>query len=293
VTSSFSPYVSQPVATFLRWAMSLAFISMGKIGGKVLILIAIGIAGYGLYIATNSHLEAGVLLTAAGVFSFVLALQVSDLKDRLDWAKAENQKLAKKVSNAAQKANPAKPRKNPPKVSEPEYYIPEPPPEVDDDFDPRPEESIWVEPDPTPVKPLPLVSGIDSRKIVTRTSRAAGGYVQETWKGEHSWSPDEIGELIELYSEGDILDSIAIKMRLDKKDVVYRLTRLSFGDSGELEDLSEAPNDGKAWSKEDSNKLLEMNSAGITLNGMAKTFGRTKLAIGWRLADQRELRNIG
>jgi aspartate/methionine/tyrosine aminotransferase len=68
---------------------------------------------------------------------------------------------------------------------------------------------------------------------------------------------------------------------------------LSFGDSGELENLSEAPNDGKVWSKEDSNKLLEMNSAGITLNGMSKTFGRTKLAIGWRLADQRELRNIG
>jgi hypothetical protein len=259
----------------------------------VLILIAIGIAGYGLYIATNSQIEAGLVLMASGVFSFVLALKVSDLKDRLDWAKAENQKLAKKVSNAVQKANPAKPRKNPTEVSEPEYYIPQPPPEVEDDFDPRLEESIWVEPDPTPVKPFPLVSGNDSRKIVTRTSRAAGGYVQETWKGERSWSPDEIGELIELYSEGDILDSIAIKMRLDKKDVVYRLTRLSFGDSGELENLSEAPNDGKVWSKEDSNKLLEMNSAGITLNGMSKTFGRTKLAIGWRLADQRELRNIG
>lgn len=259
----------------------------------MLILISIGIAGYGLYIATNSHLEAGLVLTAAGVFSFVLALQVSELKDRLDWAKAENQKLTKMKSKSAPKANIAKPKKIPPEVIEPEYYIPEPPPEVDDDFDPRPEESIWVEPDSTPVKPLPLVSDIDSRKIVTRTSRAAGGYAQETWNGERSWSADEIGELIELYAEGDNLDSIAIKMRLDKKDVVYRLTRLSFGDAGELEDLSEAPNDGKAWSKEDSNKLLEMNTAGITLNGMAKTFGRTKLAIGWRLADQRELRNIG
>lgn len=50
----------------------------------MLILISIGIAGYGLFIATNSHLEAGVVMIAAGVFSFVLALQVSDLKDRLD-----------------------------------------------------------------------------------------------------------------------------------------------------------------------------------------------------------------
>jgi hypothetical protein len=60
-----------------------------------------------------------------------------------------------------------------------------------------------------------------------------------------------------------------------------------------LEDLSEAPNDGKAWNKEDSKKLLEMNTAGITLIGMAKTFGRTKLAIGWRLADQAKLNKIG
>ena len=88
------------------------------------------------------------------------------------------------------------------------------------------------------------------------------------------------------------MDSIAIKMRLDKKDVVYKLTRLNFGDAGDMEDLSEAPNDGKAWSKEDSKKLLEMNAAGITLSGMAKTFGRTKLAIGWRLVDQQKLNKL-
>ena len=258
----------------------------------MLILISIGRAGYGLFIATNSHLEAGVVLTAAGVFSFVLALQISDLKERLDWAKAENQKLVKKVAKPAPKAKLPKPKTNPPKVIEPQHYIPETPPEVGDYVELFPEESIRIDPAPAPVKASPLVPDIDPPKIVTRTSRAAGKYTQETWKGERNWSRDEVRVLIELYSESDTLDSIAIKMRIDKKDVVYKLTRLNFGASGELEDLSMAPNDGKTWNKQDSNKLLEMNSAGITLNGMAKTLGRTKLAIGWRLADQRDLRNI-
>jgi hypothetical protein len=259
----------------------------------VLILISIAIAGYGLYLATNGNLEPGIVLAAAGVFSFYLSLKISDLKDRLDWAKAENQKLAKKAEKSKLKPEAPKLPKERLEDIEPQVYVPEPPPVVDDYFETVPEESIWVEPDPAPAKHVPLEAEVDPPRIVTRTSRAAGGYTQETWKGERTWSRDEVSELIELYSDGDILDSIAIKMRLDKKDVVYKLTRLTFGDSGDLEDLSEAPNDGKAWSKQDSKKLLEMNGAGITLNGMAKTFGRTKLAIGWRLADQRELRNIG
>lgn len=261
-------------------------------GDKVLILISIAIAGYGLYLATNGNLEPGIVLTAAGAFSFYLALRISDLKDRLDWARADNQKLAKKAEKSKLKPEAPKLPKELLEDIEPQVYVPEPPP-VLDDYVPLPEESMWVDPDPAPAKPVPLEAEVDPPRIVTRTSRAAGGYTQETWKGERTWSPDEVSELIELYSDGDALDSIAIKMRLDKKDVVYKLTRLNFGDSGDLEELSEAPNDGKAWSKQDSRKLLEMNGAGITLNGMAKTFGRTKLAIGWRLADQRELRNIG
>jgi hypothetical protein len=257
----------------------------------VLILISIGIAGYGLYLATNGDLEPGIVLTAAGAFSFYLALKISDLKDRLDWAKAENQKLVKKVEKSKLKPEAPKLPKELLEDIEPRVYVPEPPPVVDD-CTPIPEESIWVDPDPVPPRQSMVVAETEPLRIVTRTSRSTGGYAQETWKGERTWSSDEVAELIELYSDGDLLDSIAIKMRLDKKDVVYKLTRLNFGDSGDLENLSEAPNDGKAWSKEDSKKLLEMNAAGITLSGMAKTFGRTKLAIGWRLADQGKLTKI-
>jgi hypothetical protein len=259
----------------------------------MLVLISIAIASSGLYIATNTHLEPGIALTASGLFSLFLALQISDLKDRLSWAKAENQKLSKKVAKHSPVADVPNVIKKSPKVADPQPYIPEPPGDFGDRVDPRPNESISVEPDPAPLSPSASVAETEPPKIVTRTSKISGGYTQETWKGERTWSSDEIAELIELYCDGDVLDSIAIKMRLDKKDVVYKLTRLNFGDSSDLEDLSEARNDGKAWSKEDSKKLLEMNTAGITLSGMAKTLGRTKLAIGWRLADQAKLNKIG
>jgi hypothetical protein len=258
----------------------------------MLVLISIAIASSGFYIAINTHLEAGMALTASGLFSLFLAIQISDLKDHLSWAKAENQKLSKKVAKPAPAADVVKVNKKSSKVTEPHHAIPEPPDDFGAYVEPRPEESISVEPDQAPLRPSAPVGDTEPQKIVTRTSKNSGGYTQETWKGERTWSSDEIDELIELYCDGDVLNSIAIKMRLDKKDVVYKLTRLNFGDSGDLEDLSEAPNDGKSWSKEDSKKLLEMNAAGITLSGMAKTFGRTKLAIGWRLADQTKLNKI-
>jgi hypothetical protein len=258
----------------------------------MLVLISIAISGSGLYIATTSHLGAGITLTTSGLFSLFMAVQISDLKDRLSWAKAENQKLAKKAAKSSSVADVPKVNKKSPKAVDPQRHIPEPPLDFDDYPESIPEEVTRVDPDPVPPRPSAEVADTEPPRIVTRTSRSTGGYAQETWKGERTWSSDEVAELIELYSDGDLLDSIAIKMRLDKKDVVYKLTRLNFGDSGDLEDISEAPNDGKAWSKEDSKKLLEMNAAGITLSGMAKTFGRTKLAIGWRLVDQQKLNKL-
>ena len=78
-------------------------------------------------------------------------------------------------------------------------------------------------------------------------------------------------------------------MRLDKKDIASRLTRLNFGEDGDLENIAQAPHDGKGWTKEDSKKLVEMNASGVSLNEMSKILGRTKLAIGWRLAEGRML----
>ena len=179
----------------------------------------------------------------------------------------------------------------------PSYLEPDPPefldPEAPDDSDYGPEEPANIEPDPESSIRAPRIRhAYHPPAVITRTSKGAGGYTQETWKGERTWLPLEIDELIELYSEGDSLESIAIKLQIDVKDVVYKLTRLNFNESGDLEDLSEAPNDGKKWSEEHSKKLLEMAVAGITLSGTARILGRTKLAIGWRLAENRKLLDI-
>lgn len=207
-------------------------------------------------------------------------------------ASAQKEKVSSKPQVRSKPKVPKPPAPEPPEYLEPEspeFLYPEAPYEVDY----GPEEPAVNEPDPFHPAPVQIPPAPDKPPvIITRTSTTAGGDTQETWTGERTWSRDEIDALIELYSDGNTLDSIALSMRLDKKDVVYKLTRLNFGDSTDLEDVSEAPNHGKSWSKQNSEKLLEMNSAGITLSGMAKTFGRTKLAIGWRLALQNQLNRI-
>ena len=287
------------------------------------VLVSIAFISFGLYVlAEGQNLMAGLGLTCAGLFVMFLGWRVSTLEERLAHESKEHKKLAQIVARQANQrpvtkspskreltatANVTKAPKAPaaskPKVLKP--IAPEPPkylepgspeflyPEAPDYVDYGPEEPAINEPDPFHPAPVQIPPAPDKPPvIITRTSSTAGGHTQETWKGERTWSPLEVDELLELYFEGDLLESIAIKLRIDKRDIVYKLTRLNFEDSGDLEDISEAPNDGKAWSDDHSKKLLEMNTAGITLSGMARILARTKLAIGWRLADQRKLLNL-
>jgi hypothetical protein len=291
-----------------------------------LIVVSIGLGVIGVwYVIDRGDLVAGLSLMVASAIAILLSRKVSALEERLDQDSKEHKKLAQMVARQANQpkqpditknpskrelkatadltkapetSEPSKPKVPKPVAPEPPKYLePESPeflyPEAPDDVDYGPEEPVLKETDlsvVTPVQSTPVPN--HPPVIITRTSTNAGGYTQETWKGERTWSPLEVDELLNLYSEGDLLESIAIKLRIDKKDVVYKLTRLNFEDSGDLEDISEAPNDGKAWSEDHSKKLIEMNIAGISLSGMAKILGRTKLAIGWRLADQRKLMSL-
>ena len=291
-----------------------------------MIVVSIGLGVIGVwYLIDRGDLVAGLSLMVASAISALLSRKVSALEERLDQESKEHKKLAQMVARLANQPKQPKIKKNPskrelkatadltkaPETSEPSKpkvpkpVAPEPPkhlepespeflyPEAPDDADYGPEDSVLKETDisvVTPVQKTPTPN--QPPMIITRTSTNAGGYTQETWKGERTWSPLEVDELLNLYSEGDLLESIAIKLRIDMKDVVYKLTRLNFEDSGDLEDISEAPNDGKAWSEDHSKKLIEMNIAGVSLSGMAKILGRTKLAIGWRLADQRKLMSL-
>jgi hypothetical protein len=260
----------------------------------MLILISITIASMGFYaIGTGESPWAGIGLVAAGMFAGVLSVKVTSLQEQLDWErKLAKQRLEKELETPkkAKKPPPKRTTKYSPPALEAQPPIdPEPaPPEPE----PEPEEAYWLEPDGTPSKPLPRVKPTETPGIITRTSQVAGGQTQETWKGERTWSSFEVDELIGFYLDGELLDSIAIKLRIDKKDVIYKLTRINFGETGDLDVTPEAPNDGRAWSDEHSNKLLEMNESGMTLSGMASILGRTKLAVGWRLAEKRKLLNV-
>ena len=259
------------------------------------VLISICIATLGFYaLGSEESPVAGIGLVAAGLFAGLLSVKVTFLQEQLDWERQQAKRLSglkpKKQTKSKKKKTPKETKApvapslqaEPP--SDPELSPPE--------LEPEPEESYWVEPDGTPSKPLPRVEPLAPPMIVTRTSQVAGGQTQETWKGERTWSSFEVEELVGFYLDGELLDSIAIKLRMDKKDVIYKLTRLNFDETGDLDVTSEAPNDGRAWSDEHSKKLLEMNEAGITLSGMASILGRTKLAIGWRLAEKRKLLNV-
>lgn len=290
------------------------------------VLVSIAFIGLGFYVlAEGQNLMAGLGLNFAGLFAMFLGWKVRNLEERLAQESKEHKKLAKLFARQTNEPRPLQiengpaekelkatadatktqktPKASKPKVPQPsapeppEYLEPESPeflyPEAPDSADFGPEEPTVNETDPFVPAPLEIPPApYQPPVIITRTAKTAGGYTQETWTGERPWSPLEVDELLELYFEGDLLESIAIKLRIDKKDVVYKLTRLNFEDPGDLEDISEAPNDGKAWSDDHSKKLLEMNTAGITLSGMARILGRTKLAIGWRLADQRKLLNL-
>lgn len=258
------------------------------------VLISITIACLGFYaLGAGESPVAGIGLVVAGIFAGLLSIKVSSLQEQLDWERKLAKQHLEKELETQKKAKKAPAKKtikdSPPTLKAQPPIDPEPaPPEPE----PEPEDSSWLEPDGTPSEPFPIVKPTDAPKIITRTSQVAGGRAQETWQGERTWAQLEVDELLELYSQGALLESIAIKLRMDKKDIVYKLTRLNFEDSGDLEDTSEAPNDGKAWSEDHSIKLIEMNIAGISLTGMAKILGRTKLAIGWRLGDQRRLNRL-
>lgn len=122
--------------------------------------------------------------------------------------------------------------------------------------------------------------------VLTRTtSIKTGKTAAELWAGERTWSPQESHELIQAYSAGLSPRAIAVRFSWDKKDVICRLTRAYFDFSGNLEDEENAINNRLRWTDEEHQELLTALEAGEGLDSMISRFGRTGLAIGWRLLD--------
>ena len=134
-----------------------------------------------------------------------------------------------------------------------------------------------------------MVAAPKQPTIVTRTTNPTINLIDD-WSEKTSWSDDELNKLEIFFNAHMPILEIANTMRLDQKDVAYKLSRVLFSASGELDNVSAAPNNGKAWKKEQSNRLVTHLKAGKSIEDMARVLGRTQIAIAWRLVDQnREL----
>ena len=130
-----------------------------------------------------------------------------------------------------------------------------------------------------------------SKPIFTRTSPTETGLkANELWAGERTWTKEEIVEIVDAYESGLTPTAIAIKFGWDTKDVIFRLTREYFDFSGDLENDSFATNNRLRWTNEEHEALILALYARESLESLASRFGRTGLAIGWRLLDRHLIR---
>lgn len=123
-------------------------------------------------------------------------------------------------------------------------------------------------------------------EIVTRTSKKVLVPVVDNWQSERVWKIDEEELLERLYKRGLDVRNIALQMKLDAKDIVYRIARSKFGCVGDLENLQFAPNHGRTWLTQDIETLEAGLDKGKTVKQLAFSLGRTELAIVWQVIDR-------
>lgn len=146
---------------------------------------------------------------------------------------------------------------------------------------PLPKATPVINPKSEALNPAPNARPV----IVTRTT-SQGGRAIDTWAGERSWTEAETEKLIELYREGRVVFYMAGSLKVDQKDVAYKIAREVFGCRGEIDDVRKAKNNGHSWQAEDQERFAALFDAGKSIDQIAKALGRTRLAIVWRSIDQ-------
>lgn len=157
-------------------------------------------------------------------------------------------------------------------------------------FESAPAEILFeeeLEPNPTSVSQVKSPPASE-HKIVSRTqSRNSGTPYRDTWIAEKTFSPEESLEVIQEFKSGAETMRIAIQMSIDHKDIIIHLTRTYFDYFGPMEDLESATNNRRRWTDEEDEVLLQRLGRRQALEIIAHDFGRTPLAIGWRIFSKR------
>jgi hypothetical protein len=223
---------------------------------------AIAIAGTFCFFAEGSILHAGILGVMAILTSLGFSFQKNDFDNLSAKQRREIEQLTARINKLeAQLASPG--------VSLNRAEITSAPKNIS-----KPKTKPHKPEQPSP------------QKIVTRTTSNPQTNLIDDWAEKTLWSEDELSRLEICFNSGMPIMAIANSMRLDQKDIVYKLARVIFNVSGDLDDVSSAPNNGKSWSKEQSNRLVTHLKAGKSLEDMAMVLGRTQIAVAWRLVDQ-------
>ncbi|MGV2953362.1 hypothetical protein ACNPM8_14495 [Glutamicibacter sp. AGC46] len=104
---------------------------------------------------------------------------------------------------------------------------------------------------------------------------------------ERVWSISESTRAVELYRTGKPIFQIARTMRIDQKQVAMHLVRELFGFQGELNDLENAPRNGKSYTDDELAIIVSYFEAGSPIQDIATAVERTVLGVGWRMLDRR------
>lgn len=124
--------------------------------------------------------------------------------------------------------------------------------------------------------------------IQTRTGQnpAREKLVDPFETSERFWSVSETIRAVELYRSGKPIFQIARAMRIDQKQVAIRLIRELFGFQGEINDLANAPRNGKSYTDDELAIMVSYFEAGSSIQDIAAAVERTVLGVGWRMLDR-------
>lgn len=106
-------------------------------------------------------------------------------------------------------------------------------------------------------------------------------------KSERVWSVSDSNRAVELYHSGKSFFQIARAMRIDQKQVAIRLIRELFDFQGDVNDLANAPRNGKSYTDDELAKMVSYFEAGSPIQDIAVAVERTVLGVGWRMLDRR------
>jgi hypothetical protein len=91
-------------------------------------------------------------------------------------------------------------------------------------------------------------------------------------------------EVVSLYRGGADIESIAIALGRDSREVAMRLCALLLDLEGQdIDDHGLAAMHGQAYTPDDRDRILEMYRSGLPVRRIAERYYRTPFAIGWQL----------